>query len=150
ASVQRSVAAPGSVVNTYSVGLQVTSYELDLFGRVRNLSQAALSQYLATEEARKATQISLIAGVATGYTSLLADDELLHVTRDTLKTREDSFQLTKLRFDNGATSEVDLRQAEQLLEGARATLAQTQRQRAQDENALVLLLGQPLPADLPA
>jgi len=150
ASVQRSVAAPGSVINTYSVGLQVTSYELDLFGRVRNLSQAALSQYLATEEARKATQISLIASVATGYTSLLADDELLRVTRDTLKTREDSFQLTKLRFDNGATSEVDLRQAEQLLEGARATLAQTQRQRAQDENALVLLLGQPLPADLPA
>ncbi|HEY9066635.1 MAG TPA: efflux transporter outer membrane subunit [Burkholderiaceae bacterium] len=149
AGVQRSVGSTGSLVNTYSVGLQVTSYELDLFGRARNLTQASLAKYLATEEARKSAQISLIASVATAYTSLLADDELLRVTQDTLKTREDSLKLTQLRFDNGATSEVDLRQAEQLLEGARATLAQTQRQRTQDENALVLLVGQPLPADLP-
>ena len=148
-TAQRQPNAFGSLTNSYSVGLQVSNYELDFFGRVRNLSQAALSQYLATDEARKTVQIALVASVANAYVSLLADDELLRVTRDTLKTRDESFKLTKLKFDNGAASELDFRQAEQLLEGARATLAQTQRQRALDENALVLLLGQALPADLP-
>ena len=80
---------------------------------------------------------------------LLADDALLAVTRGTLLTREDSLRLTKLKFDVGATSELDYRQAESLTEGARAVLAQLVRQRAQDENALVLLLGQAMPADLP-
>ncbi len=147
---QRQPGSGGSLVNTYSVGLAVTSYELDFFGRVRSLSQAALAQYLATDEARKTVQIALIASVANGYLNLLADDELLRVTRDTLVTREESFKLTKLKFDNGAASELDFRQAESLLEGARVTLASTLRQRALDENALVLLLGQGLPADLPA
>ena len=149
-TAQRQAAGSAGLINTYAAGFQVTGYELDFFGRVRALSQAALSQYLATEEARKTAQISLVAVVAITYVNQLADDELLRVTRDTLKTREDSFRLTKLRFDNGASSEVDLRQAEQLLETARATLAQTQRQRALDDNALTLLVGQPLPADLPA
>jgi outer membrane protein, multidrug efflux system len=150
ASAQRQAGATGGLVNTFAVGLQVTSYELDFFGRVRSLSQAALAQYLATEEARKTAQITLVSGVATTYIALLSDDELLRVTQDALATREDSFRLTRLRFDNGASSEVDLRQAEQLLETAKATLAQTQRQRALDQNALTLLVGQPLPADLPA
>jgi outer membrane protein, multidrug efflux system len=149
-NAQRQAGATGGLVNTYAVGVQVTGYELDFFGRVRSLSQAALAQYLATEEARKTAQIALVSGVATTYLGLLADDELLRVTRDTLKTREDSFRLTRLRFDNGASSEVDVRQGEQLLETARVALAQAQRQRALDENALTLLVGQPLPADLPA
>ena len=149
-TAQRAAGSSGGLVNTYAVGLQVTGYELDLFGRVRALSQAALAQYLATDASRKTVQIALVASVATTYVGLLADDELLRVTRDTLKTREDSSRLTKLKFDNGAASELDFRQAEQLLEGARATLAQTQRQRTLDENALVLLLGQSLPAELPA
>jgi outer membrane protein, multidrug efflux system len=138
------------IVNVYSVGAQVTSYELDFFGRVRSLSQSALAQFYATEESRKTVQIALISSVANTYVSMLADDELLRVTRETLKTREESARLTKLKFDNGASSEIDFRQAEQLLENARATLAQTLRQRALDENVLVLLIGQPLPADLPA
>ncbi len=150
ATAQRQPGSNGHLANSYAVGVQVTGYELDFFGRVRSLSQAALSQYLATEEARKTAQISLIAGVATTYVGLLADDDLLRATRETLKTREDSFRLTRLRFDNGASSEVDVRQAEQLLETVRAALAQTQRQRALDENALTLLVGQPLPTDLPA
>ena len=148
-SAQRSAGSNGGLANTYAVGLQVTGYELDFFGRVRALSQSALSQYLATEESRKTVQITLIAGVASAYIGLLADDELLRVTRDALNTREESLRLTKLKFDNGAASELDFRQAEQLLEGARATLAQTQRQRALDENALVALLGQAPPAELP-
>jgi multidrug efflux system outer membrane protein len=150
ASATRAVTSPGKVGTTYAVGLAVTGYELDLFGRVRALSQAAQAQVLATEEARKTVQISLVAAVASGYLNLLADDALLELTRQTLATREDSLKLAKLRFDNGAASELDYRQAESLLEGARATLAQSIRQRALDENALVLLLGQPLPTDLAA
>ncbi len=149
-TAQRQPGGNAGLVNAYAVGVQLTGYELDFFGRVRALSQAALAQYLATEEARKTAQIALIAGVATTYVGALADDELLRVTRESLKTREDSFRLTQLRFDNGASSEVDLRQAEQLLETAKVALAQTQRQRALDENALTLLVGQSLPTDLPA
>ena len=148
-NAQRQAGSGGGLVNTYAVGFQVTGFELDFFGRVRSLSQAALAQFLATEEARKTVQIALVAAVANTHIGLLADDELLRVTREALRTREESFRLTKLKFDAGASSALDFRQAEQLLEGARAALAQTQRQRALDENALVLLLGQPLPADLP-
>jgi len=149
AAGSRQPGAGGSIVSAYSAGLSVTAYELDFFGRVRSLSQAALAQYLGTEEARKNVQIALISSVANIYLNLLADDELIEVTRRTLATREDSLRLTKLKFDAGAASELDYRQAESLLEGARVTLAQLTRQRAFDENALVLLLGQPLPADLP-
>jgi multidrug efflux system outer membrane protein len=137
------------VATVYAVGFAVTGYELDLFGRVHDLSDAALSQYFATAEARKAVQISIIASVANAYLTLIADDVQLQVTRDTLATREDSTRLTKLRFDNGASSELDYRQAESQLEGAKAALAQSLRQRSLDENVLRLLVGQALPADLP-
>jgi multidrug efflux system outer membrane protein len=148
-TAQRQAGGSGNLVTSYAVGLQVTSFELDLFGRVRALSQAALSQYLATDEARKTVQIALIASVANAYVGLLADDETLRITRETLKAREESYKLTRLKFDNGAASELDFRQAEQLVAGARAELARARRARMQDENALVLLLGQPLPANLP-
>jgi multidrug efflux system outer membrane protein len=94
--------------------------------------------------------MSLVAAVASNYLALLADDELLAVTRAALVTREESFKLTKLKFDNGAASEIDFRQAESLLEGARVTLAQLTRQRMLDENALAQLLGQAVPAELPS
>ena len=149
-TVARQANGQGGLGKVYAVGLAVTGYELDLFGRVHALSEAALDQYLASAETRKAVQISLVASVATSYLALLADDELLAVTRQTLATREDSTRLTKLRFDNGASSELDYRQSESLLEGARIALAQALRQRALDENAFQLLVGQPLPADLPA
>jgi len=149
ASASRAAAGNG-VATVYAVGFALSSYELDLFGRVRDLSESALSQYFATAETRKAVQISLIASVANAYLTLLADDVQLRVTRDTLTTREEATRINKLRFDNGAASELDYRQAESLLEGARAALAQSLRQRSLDENALQLLVGQPLPADLPA
>jgi len=138
--------AGDSISSAYSIGVAVTGYELDLFGRVRSLSDAALASYFATTEARKAVQISLIANVAAAHVAIVADDEQIELTRRTIATREDSLLLTKLKFDNGATSELDVQQALSLLEGAKATLAQLQRQRAQDQNALVLLLGTPLPA----
>ncbi|MEN3278860.1 MAG: outer membrane protein multidrug efflux system, partial [Massilia sp.] len=138
------------IQSLYQAGLGVSAFELDLFGRVRNLSQAALSQYLATEEARKAAQISLIASVANSYLTLLADDELLAITQQTLKTREESDRLTRLRFENGVVSKLELQQSTSLVETARATLAQLQRLRAQDANLLTLLVGQPIPESLPA
>ncbi len=143
----------GGTSTFYTAGLNITGYELDLFGRVRSLSDVALEQFFATEEARKAVQISLIGSVANLYYTLLADDEQLEVTRKTLTTRETSYRLQKLRHDNGASSAYDFAQAVTLVEGARAALALLQRQRAQNFNALVLLLGQApgtaLPAGLP-
>ena len=139
----------GNTATTYSAGLLVTAYELDFFGRLRSLSESAQAQAVSAEEGRRATQIALVASVAAVHLSLLADDELLKLTQQTLETRIESLRLTQLRFDNGAASELDYRQSESLLEGARAALALTLRQRALDENALALLVGQALPADLP-
>lgn len=138
----------GSITSVYTAGLAVTAYELDFFGRVSSLKDAALAQYLATEEGRKSAQISLIATVANTYLSLLADEELLAITQQTLATREASLKLSQLRFDNGVASELDLRLSESLTEAARAALAQLVRQRALDENALTLLIGQPITAAL--
>jgi multidrug efflux system outer membrane protein len=141
---------PDVINSNYQAGLAVTAFELDLFGRVRNLSQAALAQFLATEEARKATQISLVSSVANTYLQALSDDEQLTLTRQTLKTREESLRLTKLRFQNGVVSKLDVDSAQSLVDNARFVLQQQLRQRAQDDNLLTLLVGQPLPADLPA
>ena len=128
----------------YQSGFSVASFELDLFGRVRNLSQAALAQFLATEEARRSTQISLVSSVANVYLQLLADEELLAITQQTLGTRQESLRLTQLRFDNGVASRFELQQARSLVETALATLAAQQRQRAQDLNLLTLLVGTPV------
>ena len=136
----------GSVSSQYSVNFGFSAWELDFFGRIRALKDQALAQYLATEEARKAAQISLIASVATGWLTLMADDELLEITRQTMVTREESVRLAKLRFDNGVSSEIDFQAANTAAESARATYAPQQRARLQDENALALLLGAPVPA----
>jgi multidrug efflux system outer membrane protein len=110
----------------------------------------AAAQLLATEEARKAVQIALVGSVASAHLALQADDELQRVTQATLASREDSYKLTQLRANHGASAEPELRQAETLLEQARVSLVQTRRQRALDDNALQLLLGQAVPADAPA
>ncbi len=146
----RQPGSDGNVSSVYTAGIAVTGYELDLWGRVRALKDAALAQYFATEEARKTAQITLISSVASTYLALRADDELLTLTRETLRTREESLKLTQLKYDSGATSALDLKLAQSLVASAQATYAQQQRQRMQDENALTLLLGQPIPADLPA
>ena len=150
-SGQRQTTGKDQPINSlYQAGLSVSAFELDFFSRVRNLSNAALAQFLATEEARKTAQISLIAQVANTYLTFLADEELLALVQQTLKTREESLRLTRLRFDNGVSSKLDLEQAVSLVETARTTLAQAQRQRAQDLNLLTLLIGQPIPEALPA
>ncbi len=134
----------GNMATTLTGGLLVSSYELDFFGRVASLKEQALAQYLATEEARRTAQISLIATVAQAWMGLAADERLLRLAQDTLNSREASLQLVALRLEHGASSELDVRLAQSMVQGARVSLAQLQRQRAHDENALVLLLGQPL------
>ncbi len=150
ATGNRQPAADGSgdISSLYSVGLALSSWEIDFFGRLGSLKEAALAQYLASEEARRAAQTSLVAAVASTWLSLQANDELLALTERTVATREDSLRLSKLRFDNGATSALDLRQAESLTAAAQSALAQQRRLRALDLNALTLLVGQTPPAGL--
>ncbi len=146
--VQPKTDGSGGTNSAYTAGLSVSGWEIDFFGRVASLKDAALSQYLATEEARWAVQASLIAAVANVWLNLQTNDELLALTQRTLATREDSLRLTKLRLDNGASSALDVRQAESLTAGALAAQQQQQRLRALDVNALTLLVGQPLPDGL--
>lgn len=137
-----------TITNAYTAGLTMSGWEIDFFGRVASLKEAALAQYLASEEARNAAQTSLVAAVASSWLSLQTSDELLALTEQTLKTRQDSLHLTQLRFDSGVSSALDLRQAESLLASAQGTLAQLQRQRSLDLNALTLLAGQPVPSSV--
>ena len=135
-------------VREYSVDL-TASWELDFFGRLRSLSDAALEQYLATAHARQAAQILLVSQVADQYLAMLAGDEQLAVTQNTLTAAQASFKIVKLQFDMGTASELDLRLAQTAVEQASANHAAQVRLRAQAENALTLLVGQPLPQDLP-
>lgn len=136
------------IVSSYQAGFQITSYELDLFGRLRNSSQAAFANYLASNEAARSAQMSLVAGVASAYLAVQADEELLALTRQTVANRENGLRLMQLMFDNGAASNLDLSTAKSSYESARATLAQAERTRQQDLNTLTLLVGQPLPQTL--
>lgn len=145
ATGSRTPSSSGGISSSYAAGLTVTAYELDFFGRVASLKEQALAQYLATTEASQTAQISLIATVAQSWLNLLADEELLAASHQTLATRQDSLKLVTLRLQHGASSELDQNLAESLLQGARVTLAQQTQKRALDENALVLLLGQALP-----
>jgi multidrug efflux system outer membrane protein len=140
-------AAPtgGITVRTYNVGVGFTNYELDLFGRIRSLSHAALQQYFSSGETRRSVQLTLVAEVATAYLTVLTDQTLLDITRDTLKSQEESYSLTQKMFSGGTSTELALRQAETTVDTARANLAQYNRQLAQDRDALELLLGAPIP-----
>ncbi len=141
-------AGAGVVNRLYSVDLGVTAFELDLFGRVRNLSEAALQLYLSQEEARRSAQLSLIAAVASAYLTLAADQELLRVSQATLETYEDSYQLTDRRHQSGAVSGLELQQARVEIEAARSDVAYYSGVVAQDINALTLLIGAPADASL--
>lgn len=136
------------VSTSYQVGLSLAAFELDFFGRVRSLNQAALAQYLATEQAQQAAQISLVAEVAKAYLAERAFAEQQELAQKTLQGRDNAYRLAKQRFDVGASSALDLRLNETLVLSARIALSTLSRQRAQAENALTLLVGKPL-ADLP-
>jgi len=126
------------------------SWELDFFGRLANLSQVALQQYLSTAQARKAAQLLLVAQIADQYITLLGDDELVAVTQRTLASAQASYQLTLLQLDTGTGTQLALREAQTVVESAKANYAAQIRDRAQAQNALTLLVGQPVPAEIEA
>lgn len=132
----------------YSAGLGVSSYELDLFGRVRSLKDQALEYYLATEQARRTVQISLISEVAVGYLNLAADRERLTLAQETLNSHKATYELTLRRFNAGVSSELDLRQAQTSVDSSRVDIASYTRLIAEDENALRLLVGSDIPSEL--
>jgi len=136
------------VSRTYSAGVGFAAYELDVFGRVQNLKDQALAQYLATEEVQRSVQISLVAEVANAWLTLGADRERLQVAQATLQTQRDSLALVQRRFDVGTVSGLDLAQAKTSVESARVDAARYASQVALDENALTLLVGTGLPAAL--
>jgi multidrug efflux system outer membrane protein len=137
----------GAINRQYTANLGV-SYELDFFGKVRSLSEAALQQYLGTEEARRAQQISLVAEVASTWLALQADRERLRLAADTLKSQQITYELSKRRFDAGATSGLDMYEAQTSVEAARNDMAVYTAQVAQGENALALVVGTSVPAEL--
>jgi outer membrane protein, multidrug efflux system len=132
----------------YSVNLGISSWELDLFGRIRSLKDAALQEYLATEQACLGTQISLVAEIANTYMTLAADRELLKLAQETLSSQETSYNLIRRRYEVGASSELDLRQAQTRMEAARVDIFRYTAIVAGDENALTLLVGSPVPDEL--
>ena len=136
------------VSDSYALGVGISDWEIDFFGRIQSLKDAALAQYMATEEARKSAQISLVASVVSTWLTLKTDTDLLVLAERTMATRKQSFDLTKLRFDNGVASALDMRQAESLLSTAEASRAAQQRARALDINLLNLLVGQAIPDQL--
>lgn len=134
--------------DVFSATIGFTAYELDLFGRVRSLKDAALQSYLATEQTSRSVRVSLIAETANAWLTLAADQERLALAKSTLASREDSLRLVRQRVDGGAGSLLDLRNAETLALTARADVAVYTAQVAQDRNALALLAGGDLPSDL--
>ncbi len=145
-----SVSGTGAVLNTeqYSANVGFSSYELDLFGRVRSLNKAALENWLQVRENARTAQISLIAETASAWLTLAADEDLLQLAQDTLASRDESLKLTQRQVDNGVASIMDLRQSQTLAEQARADVASYVAQVNQDKNALRLLVGADVPADL--
>ena len=146
-SVTRSKAMINS---TYAVNLGVSAYELDFFGRVRSLSEQALQTWLATEQARRSAELSLVANVANAYLTWRADQELLELTRQTLAADEQSLRLTTRNREAGKSSALEQAQAQTSVDSSRANLARYKRQVAQDLNSLTLLVGAQVPEQLPA
>jgi multidrug efflux system outer membrane protein len=139
------------------------AFQLDFFGRLRRANEAARAQLLATEDARQTVILTLVSDVASDYFGLLQLDLQLQITRDTVKTQEDSVKLTKLRVDHGVATRLDVLQAQQVLDTANAQIPDLERRIAQEENAISILLGnypqavsrgrplveQPLPPEVP-
>lgn len=135
-------------IQYFQANVGFSAFELDLFGRLRNLSKAALEQYFATEEAQRTTRISLIAEIATAWLTLASDQDQLRLSQNTLKTFEQTLDLTRAQFRIGIASELESRQAETNYQAARNDIATLQTKIAQDQNALNLLVGTTVTADL--
>lgn len=130
--------------SAFSVNLGATAFEIDLFGRVRSLTGAALNRYFASEATARTVRLTLVGDVADAWLQLAADRSLLQVAAETAKAAEVGVRLTRARLEGGISSRTDLAQAEQILATAQADLAEQTTLVAQDGNALQLLVGQPV------
>ena len=158
AALAPSISASGSVTRERTLGatsasndlnIGTTSWEIDFFGRLRSLKRQALENYLSTEASRQSTRISLIATVATDYLTWLSDERLLKITQDTVAADQATYDVTRRIQELGNSSLLDVRQAQNTLASAQASLASYRRAVAQDRNNLVAVLGAPIPEDLP-
>jgi multidrug efflux system outer membrane protein len=137
-------------LHVYSASVGFSSYELDLFGRIRSLTRAQQEQYFATEQASRTAQISLIAEVAGDYLTYGADSALLKIARDTVASGQASLTLTQQRLSGGVATALDVSQAQTIVQQARVDVAREITQVAQDKNALDLVVGATVdPALLP-
>ncbi|PKN38283.1 MAG: multidrug transporter [Deltaproteobacteria bacterium HGW-Deltaproteobacteria-2] len=143
------LSSTGSAMTTekYSVNMGISSWEIDFFGRIRSLKDKALEQYLATQEAHRGAQISLISVVAQAYLTLAADKENLNMVISTLETQEASYKLIRKRCDAGIASEIDLKRAQSQVDTARGDVARYKQLTVQDENFLNLLTGSTVPQE---
>jgi len=132
----------------YNVDMGISAWEIDFFGRIRSLTKSSLEQYLATEQARRSAQILLVAEVAAAYLTLAADRENLQLSQSTLEAQLASAKVIERRHQVGLAPELDLRQVQTRVESARVDAAKYTQQVAQDINALNLLVGSPVPAEL--
>ncbi|MDR6113458.1 MULTISPECIES: efflux transporter outer membrane subunit [unclassified Sphingomonas] len=142
------VTGSGGNGSAWSVNLGTTAFELDLFGRVRSLTGAALDRYFATEAGARATRLTLVGDIADAWLNYGADQSLLAIAQQTAASAERSVTLTRARLEGGIAPRTDLRQAEQVLATAQADLAQQKTAVAQDVNALQLLVGAPIETSL--
>ena len=153
ATRSQAVAPPGgtsSGVTLYNVQAAMASYEIDFWGRVSSLNEAARQRYLATVEGDRAFRLSLVANVASAYYAIQAGEEGIDLARRTLGARQYALEIAKMRLDSGVTSSVDHDQAVILVAQAQAQLAELLRTTGQRRSRLLVLVGKPLPAQLPA
>ena len=132
----------------YQLGASVPSFELDLFGRLRSLTDVQRERYFASEAGARATRLTLVANIADAWLTHAADSSLLRISEETAASAEKSVRLTRLRLEGGVAPRTDLRQAEQILDQAQADLARQRTAVAQDVNALQLLVGAPVAPSL--
>jgi len=142
--------ADGVTAEQWNASLGTVAYEVDFWGRVRSLNRQALEKYFATDAARRSAQVTLVAAVATEYFTLREVAEQIQLAQSTLQTVQESCNLNQAMFDAGASSELDLREAQAQVATAKINVLTYQRQQAEAVNDLTLLIGGPLPADLPA
>jgi len=143
-----SATGKSQTTSQYDVTVGITAWEIDFFGRIRNLRDRALEEYLASEQGRLGVRNVIVSTVARAYLNYAADYEQLKLSQETLQSQEETYRLIRRLYEVGMASELDLKRAEALLEATRGDIARFMQAVAQDENALDLLAGVPVPRDL--
>lgn len=140
----------GRVFKYYQGGIGFSSYEIDLFGRIRSLTRESAEAALSKEANLRSLLISIVSQVATAYVSWLGDKEALELSDTTLATQQETLRLTRQKYDHGEADLLTVRQAETQVQQSAALRADSRRKLEQDENQITLLIGAPIPANLPA